>query len=118
MRKSLLIAALLATMLFTAAMASVLKDDCVINFEVSPNPMDKHCVISLTFQNPLSITLQIQDLEGVLVKDIYSGDAGKNMSFTWDRLDESGEFVPSGKYVVVLGYDQRYTSTKKTLILK
>jgi hypothetical protein len=118
MRKPMIIAFMLIAVLFTAVSAFALADDSVVSFEVSPNPMDKHCTISLSFLNPLNISLQIQTQEGDVIKDIYSGYAGKNTTYRWDRLDDCGNYVPEGKYFVVLGYDQRYTSTKKTLILK
>jgi hypothetical protein len=107
-----------AALLLGIASVYAMKLSEVECFEITPNPMDRECTIYLSFRNQLNISLQIQTMCGDLVKDIYSGPAGKSMEFHWDRNDLKNQYVPDGTYLVVLGYDTRYTSTKKTLILK
>ncbi len=109
---------LVATLLLGVVTAYAKKQDEVEHFEITPNPMERDCTIYLSFRNQLNISLQIQTVGGELIKDIYSGPSGKSMEFYWDRDDLENQYVPAGTYMVVLGYDTRYTSTKKTLILK
>ena len=118
MKKPFIIAVLFALVLLFTASAFATQNGNLINFDVSPNPMDKFCTISLSLQSQMFVTLQIQTQEGDIVKDIFSGEANKDMSFQWNRLDNCDMFVPAGKYMAVLSYNGRYTSTKKTLILK
>ncbi len=119
MRKSMITAVLFMAFLLVAS-AAFAKIDNLLSFEVSPNPMDKECTISLVSQTAgnVSINLQIQTLGGELVRNIYTGQIDKTMLFNWDRLSNSGEYMPKGKYYVTLNYNNRYTSTKKTVILK
>lgn len=117
MRK-IIITLLVATFLLGVVAVYAQKLDSVERFEITPNPMDRDCSIYLSFRNQLNISLQIQTMGGDLIKDIYSGPTGKSMEFHWDRDDMENQYVPAGTYMVVLGYDTRYTSTKKTLILK
>jgi hypothetical protein len=119
MRKTMISAVLLMALLLIAS-AAFAKEDNLISFEVSPNPMDKECTISLVFQTPGSVAmnLQIETPEGVVVRNIYSGLCNKTMLFSWDRLSNNGVYMPAGRYFVSLTYDTRYTSTKKTVILK
>lgn len=94
------------------------KAENLLNFDISPNPMDKHCNIALEFRNETAITLIIINGEEEIIKTIYSGPVYKSMNFTWERDDAWGNIAPSGTYHVVVNYQSRYTSTKKTLILK
>ncbi|HOH98698.1 MAG TPA: hypothetical protein PL188_10380 [Candidatus Cloacimonadota bacterium] len=87
-------------------------------FDVSPNPMYKETIISVGFSDVTNINLVVETLGGELVANIYSGSVPKNASFLWERCDNSGVKVPAGTYFVTIHYGGRYTSTKKTLILK
>ena len=80
--------------------------------------MDKYCNITLGFGNETYVTLVILNSEEEVVKTIYSGPVYKNNTFTWERDDARGDYAPNGTYFVVVNYQSRYTSTKKTLILK
>lgn len=90
----------------------------LLSFDISPNPMDSACEISVEFVEQTSITLVIMNERGQTVKTIYSGPVHKNGTFKWERDDAAGNWVPSGTYQAVINYQSRYTSTKKTLILK
>ncbi len=119
MKKLTVIVVLLAAMVFAVGSAYA-KDNNLVAFDVSPNPMDKDCTISLAFRTPgvSTVTVTIENQLGEVVRTIYSGVNSKYMEFDWDRISASGEFVPAGRYFVSVGYSTRYTSTKKTLILK
>jgi flagellar hook assembly protein FlgD len=90
----------------------------LLSFDISPNPMDSACEISVEFVDSTAITLVIMNERGQTVKTIYSGPVHKNATFKWERDDAAGNWVPSGTYLAVINYQSRYTSTKKTLILK
>lgn len=87
-------------------------------FEISPNPMNRATTIYLNFENPVSVTITIENLAGDTIRTIFSGACEKNASFFWERDDAEGNYVPNGTYFVTVSYQGRYTSTKKTLILK
>lgn len=118
MKKTIILLALVAAMLLTAVSAYAFRAKEVVGFEIDPNPMDEFCNIYITIQSPAYMYLRVETLEGEVVSDIFSGYADKEISFTWDRYTETGEYLPSGNYLVILSLDQRYTSLKKTLILK
>lgn len=116
MKKRTMIIAGLMLLFAVGLMAQ--KSENLSTFDISPNPMDKYCNITVGFSNETCITLTIINDEEEVVKTIYSGPVYKNMTFTWERDDAMGRFVPNGTYHVVVNYQSRYTSTKKTLILK
>ena len=118
MRKITIITLLVAALLLAVVPFFAKNVEEIERFEITPNPMDRDCTIFLSFRSQMSISLQIQTVGGDLIKDLYSGPTSKNMEFHWDRIDLENQLVPAGTYMVVLGYDTRYTSTKKTLILK
>lgn len=94
------------------------KAENLLNFDITPNPMEKYCSITVEFRDETFITLVIINDQEEVVKTIYSGPVCKSMSFGWERDDAWGNIVPDGTYHVVVNYQSRYTSTKKTLILK
>jgi len=109
---------LFAMMLLFSMALSAQKSEELLNFEIDPNPMGDVCKIFLEFSGETAITLQIESIEGKVVKTIYSGSIYKTATFKWERDDAQGNWVPTGRYNVVVNYQSRYTSTKKTLILK
>lgn len=118
MKKTIVLIALLAAVLFTTAGAITFRNKEMVSFEINPNPMDEYCNIFVGLQTPAYMYLRIETIEGEVVSDIFSGYADKEMYFTWDRYTDTGEYIPNGTYIMILSLDQRYTSTKKTLILK
>jgi flagellar hook assembly protein FlgD len=94
-------------------------ESAVSSIEIEPNPMEKNAVIRVTFSQKVGAEIIIETQEGTLVKTFFSGDFNLGTyEYFWDRLDDNGEFVPQGEYYVTVNYDYRYTSTKKTIILK
>lgn len=110
--------AFVATMLFITANAFAFKCESIEVFQIIPNPMTEQCTVYLQFAEPTYISLCVITLGGEVVSDVYNGYANKEMTLEWDRYSNSGQYVPDGTYMMVLNGDQRYTSTKKTLILK
>lgn len=88
------------------------------SFDISPNPMQRVTTIYLNYEEPVTVTIKVEDFAGNLVKTIFSGPCDKTASFMWERDDAEGSYVPNGTYLVSVTHNTRYTSTKKTLILK
>lgn len=114
----MILLAMMVLMLVASVDALPLSNKELVTFEINPNPMEEYCDIFIELQSPAYMFLHVETLEGEVVSEIYSGYADKEMHFTWDRYSSSGEYLPKGIYMAVLGWDQRYTSVKKTLILK
>ncbi len=118
MRKTILTMVLMVVLMMLATAGYALKESPIECFDISPNPMYKECEIYIAVSVPLSINIQIQSLEGKVISEIYNGLVGKDISLHWERFDQWGNYVPNGEYFVVLSFNTRYTSLKKTLILK
>lgn len=88
------------------------------DIDIHPNPMEKHCTIIVHLNQNAALGINIEDIDGNVVKSLYWGTTNKDVHVTWDRYSDNGEYMPSGTYFVVVNYSGRYTSTKKTLILK
>lgn len=85
---------------------------------IYPNPMDKQCEITIQVNQNAALGINIEDFQGNVIKSLYWGTTNKDVRLTWDRYSDNGEYVPNGTYFLVINYSGRYTSTKKTLILK
>jgi flagellar hook assembly protein FlgD len=94
-------------------------NNLVSNVNIEPNPMDKTANISLSMTKNAAVRVNVETLDGEVVKTIYNGNMNiGNYEFNWNRIDNDGVMVPSGSYYLVIEFDSRYTSIKKTLILK
>lgn len=110
---------MLLLMLLAAIYCYAEVESAVGSIEIEPNPMEKNAVIRVTFNQKVGAEIIIETQDGTLVKTLFSGDFNLGAyEYFWDRLDNDGEFVPEGEYYVTVNYDYRYTSTKKTIILK
>lgn len=102
-----------ASMLFAAS-------GKLIGFVVQPDMIIDEAQIVLTFEYPsdISITL-LDDTQTKVLANIYKGtaDKGENV-YNWDRTDSDGNKLPGGKYYVSVTSFDKYTSVKKTVILK
>lgn len=115
MKKAALIFALLGILMLSALSA---KDkDALQQIVINPNPMTQFTEIYLTFSQQVSINVTIQSEALQVVKTLYTGPAKEYMSLKWDRLGDDGSYTPCGEYYLIVT-EGRYTSTKKTLILK
>ncbi|HNT52066.1 MAG TPA: FlgD immunoglobulin-like domain containing protein, partial [Candidatus Syntrophosphaera sp.] len=112
----------LITLLSLMALASFAlnaRSTGVVNqIEFNPNPMEKYTTITIILNQPASIGVNVETETGTVIKTLYWGQAEGQIQFGWDRLADNGTTVPSGSYVLVVNFDTRYTSIKKTLILK
>jgi len=118
MKKTMYILGLMTVLMLTATVGYAYKGSPIESFDIVPNPMDKECVISISVSTPTYINVQIKSSEGEFICDLYEGFVGKNININWERLDNYGNYMPAGEYLVVVGFNTRYTSLKKTLILK
>ena len=114
-KRTLLFAGIL---LFLSLGMMTQKAENLLNFDISPNPMGKYCEITLEFAEETPITLTIMNEREEVIRTLFSGTVYKSMSLTWERDDALGNIAPSGTYFVVVNCQSRYTSIKKTLILK
>lgn len=117
MKKYFLILVMISIALMAVGINSK-SDGAMSFFTVSPNPMEDYTVISMIFDHYVDVNVYIQELDGTVIRTLFSGRANKEMLLEWNRLSNDGEYVPDGTYVVAVNYQSRYTSTKKTLILK
>ncbi|HRY83084.1 MAG TPA: hypothetical protein P5533_00455 [Candidatus Cloacimonadota bacterium] len=117
MKKSMLILVIIGIMLLAGSL-SAKSSQLLQVFEISPNPMGSYTVVSLEFQQDVNVCVYIEEQGGAIVKTLFNGVVGKGINLTWDRITDSGYYATNGLYSVVVAYEGRYTSTKKTLILK
>jgi flagellar hook assembly protein FlgD len=93
--------------------------DALNDITINPNPMDKSTTITITFMQNVRADITIQTEDGTLVKTLFTGELNPgSYEFFWNRLSDAGVYVAAGKYYLTINYESRYTSTKKTLILK
>ncbi len=108
----------LAAFLLLVLGLSAQKVTMLKTFDIDPNPMEQECRIVLSVHQPMQISVAIEDAKGMVIKNLHWGYVERDLCFVWDRYDNNGQYVASGTYYVVVGTSDRYTSTKKTLILK
>ncbi len=118
MKKALFFATLIGILLLAASAVYAKSAGVLDQIMISPNPMDKFTVITLTFNQASNIGVNIETDMGVVVKTLYWGPADEQIVLTWDRIGDDGTTTPSGSYLLVVNFEGRYTSTKKTVILK
>ena len=106
-------------MLFVIVGLTATINSTIANITIDPNPMDKNTTITVSFLNDVRADVIIETEDGTLVKTLFTGDLDAGVQiYYWNRLSDDGVYVPEGKYYVTINYESRYTSTKKTLILK
>ena len=83
-----------------------------------PNPFNNEIKIPYKTSSEDIISAKIFNLKGQSVVELYSGkkEAG-NHSLTWNGLNNLGQEVPSGTYVLVVDNEQKFY-TQKLLLLK
>ncbi len=113
-----MIGLVISMMLIVTGLVASTRVPTLAGFEISPNPMQNHTNIHLEFSGQCYVTVYIEEEGGAIIKHLYNGIVSKNVVLGWNRISDSGIYVPAGAYSVVVNYQGRYTSTKKTLILK
>ncbi|MBP7205220.1 MAG: hypothetical protein KBA54_01740 [Candidatus Cloacimonetes bacterium] len=115
MKKAAIIMALIGIMMLSALSAQETRATKTI--EISPNPMTQFAEITVVLGYRAEIRVTIENSARQVVKTLFTGSADQNLVLRWEGTDEDGKLAPVGEYEVVV-YQGRYTSTKKTLILK
>lgn len=108
----------LAILAIGTALVAIHVAGALRTFEISPNPMQETTTVSLEFVEPVNVHVYVENRYGQNICTLYNGAVEKGIVLPWNRLNTEGQYVPNGKYSVVVSYYSRYTSTKKTLILK
>lgn len=83
-----------------------------------PNPFNPNTYIPIEMKNSESITIEIFDVRGSLVKTLFSGflDLGAHR-FQWNGMDADGEKVGSGVYFFMVK-SKRISLSKKMVFAK
>ena len=118
LRKSKIASVFVLLMMFIGIVYADIES--VLNFiSINPNPVEKSTIITLSFLQKVNADVVIESEDGIKIKTLFTGDLNSGIyEFFWNRLSDTGEFVPEGQYNLVVHFDTRYTSTKKTIILK
>ena len=83
-----------------------------------PNPFNPRTTIQFTVSDPMRTEMNIYDISGTLVRTLLHEEiAPGTHSIEWDGLDDQGQILSSGIYVIeIQGAGQR--ATKKLTLLK
>jgi hypothetical protein len=90
-----------------------------------PNPFTHKTVISYQLSDVVAycdtpLQLQIYDLAGRLIRTFLINQSTNSLiySITWDRTDNSGRKVKSGIYFCKLEVSNKFSKTKKLILLR
>lgn len=85
---------------------------------VSPNPFREAAVINYSAPNAASVTIDVYNVNGQLVRTVHSGqvEAGTHQ-VTWDGRDNAGAKVAKGVYFCRMSAEQ-FNATEKLVILQ
>ena len=88
-------------------------------FQNYPNPFISSTSIRYSVAKSGQVKLKIYNVAGQLVKTLVNGEqkAG-TYKIEWDGKDTNGKLLPSGIYFVELKVDDKFTKTKKLLLLR
>ena len=95
-------------------------DHYEVNLETYPNPFNNHLIISLSGITYGQNEIVIYDLAGKKIKAFKLNTIKNNkVSFIWDGINQIGEPMPSGVYIVSFSdLSQVFSFQKKVLFLK
>jgi len=89
----------------------------VMLYQNYPNPAREKTMIRFTVPKGVSISLDIYDISGRLLKTLAKGVPGAGSYFVvWDGKNEYGKEVPGGVYMYTLRAGS-YTETRKMLLV-
>lgn len=88
--------------------------------DVTPDVVSDYCEVTIISDVNQVLTAEIYDRTGNRVSTLFSGVWPGKGIIPWERFDDLGNYCVAGQYSVVVTYfvNSRYTSTKKTFILK
>lgn len=112
----IIFAALLLAVVGIGAMIKSLQ----IYLEVTPDLVEDYCEVVIFTEQKVNLSVKILSPEGRHVRTLHQGAWLGKGSIPWDRINKYGEYCKPGTYTVVASafVNSRYTSTKKTFILK
>ncbi|NIA31843.1 MAG: T9SS type A sorting domain-containing protein, partial [Actinobacteria bacterium] len=82
-----------------------------------PNPFSGSTIIQFHLERFQSVSLQVFNLRGELVKTLLVKNTAKNSTLKWSGKDESGKTVAKGVYLLVLRSNGK-TWSKKIIFCK
>jgi hypothetical protein len=87
----------------------------VLNY---PNPFNSGTNIHFQMEEVGDVNVTIYDSKGNMVKTFFRNNLAKgDQNLTWYGLDESGNILPSGTYIIRLETEQ-FVASQKALLLK
>ncbi len=82
-----------------------------------PNPFNPETTISFTLANPAKVQLVLYNLKGQRIKTLFAGEKPAGVhSLVFDGLDERGQSVSSGIYLMRMTADGKSFTRKMTLL--
>ena len=114
--KKILFVIAMGLLMLTMLSAKEMKDYTEI--VIDPNPMDNFTNITVSFSSPVEVQISIETGSGKVIKTLYSGMIKNYLRIGWDRIGDNGTYTPSGEYYLIVRYNQRFTSVKRTMILR
>ena len=87
-------------------------------FAAYPNPFNPHTKIKYQLAEDAVVELYVNNVLGQLVRRLVAGvqQSAGNYSFWWDGLDDAGEIMPSGTYIVTIKTGKSIKSVKVLLL--
>ena len=65
-----------------------------------PNPFRDELTIEIRLTEPKRLEVNVYDLSGKLVRNLFKGEAGQSQSLVWDGTNGSGAKMGSGTYIL------------------
>ncbi len=83
-----------------------------------PNPFNPSTILPIDIPETTHLDLMVYDISGQLVKTVYSSiiEAGR-YKFQWNGLNDGGQTVASGIYIVRM-HSRSYSASRKIILLK
>jgi len=88
-------------------------------YDAYPNPFNPSTTIGYEIPYSMSISLNIYDISGRLVRRLDNGIRNAGMhSIIWDGRDNFGNIVSNGLYIYRLDSDQNISISNKIIFMK
>jgi hypothetical protein len=87
-------------------------------FAAYPNPFNPHTKIKYQLAEDAVVELYVHNVLGQMIRKLVAGvqQSPGNYSFCWDGLDDAGEIMPSGTYIVTIKTGESIKSVKVLLL--
>lgn len=96
--------------------SGIMNPDSFINQLIIPNPVSKSSVISFSLSQPESISINVYDVTGRLVKNLFTGSLTSGQhQLNWDANDDA--FTGSKIYFLYIT-EANYTRSYKVVVVK